>query len=57
MAVPTEQTKVVLLDFGDNKKKRFEMENKSYDIELISIGKKKIQNQNFPVFEFDVSDA
>ena len=54
---PTDQTKVVLLDFGVNKKKRFEMENKSYDIELVSIGNKKIQNENFPVFEFDVSDA
>jgi hypothetical protein len=57
VAVPTDQTKVVLLDFGDNKKKRFEIENKHYDIELVSIGKKKIQNENFPVFEFDVSDA
>ena len=55
--VETNQTKVVLLDFGDNKKKRFEIDNKNYDIELVSIGKKKIQNQNFPVFEFDVSDA
>jgi hypothetical protein len=55
--VPTDQTKVVLLDFGDNKKKRFEIENKNYDIELVSIGKKRIQNENFPVFEFDVSDA
>jgi hypothetical protein len=27
VAVPTDQTKVVLLDFGDNKKKRFEIEN------------------------------
>jgi hypothetical protein len=57
VAVPNDQTKVVLLDFDENKKKRFEMENKNYDIELVSIGKRKIQNQNFPVFEFDVSDA
>jgi hypothetical protein len=57
VAVPNDQTKVVLLDFDENKKKRFEMENKNYDIELVSIGKRKIQNRNFPVFEFDVSDA
>lgn len=57
VAVPTVHTKVVLLDFGVNKKKRFEMENKNYDIELVSIGEKKIQNQDFPVFEFEVSDA
>jgi len=56
-AVPTDQTKVVLLDFGDNKKKRFEIDNKNYDIELVSIGKKKIQNENFRVFEFDVSEV
>jgi hypothetical protein len=48
---------VVLLDFGHNKKRRIEIENKRYDIELVSIGNKKIENQNFPVFEFDVSDA
>jgi hypothetical protein len=57
VAVPTDQTKVVSLDLGVNKKRRIEIESKSYDIELVSIGEKKIQNQNFPVFEFDVSDA
>ncbi|MEO8007681.1 MAG: hypothetical protein ABI728_04060 [Betaproteobacteria bacterium] len=57
VAAPTDQTKVVLLDFGQNKKRRIEIENKRYDIELVSIGKKKIQNENFPVFELDVSDA
>jgi hypothetical protein len=57
VAVPTDQTKVVLLDFGHNKKRRIEIESKSYDIELVSIGEKQIQNENFPVFEFDVSDA
>jgi len=57
VAIPTDQTKVVLLDFGHNKKRRIEIENKRYDVELVSIGEKKIQNENFPVFEFDVSDA
>ena len=57
VAAPTDQTKVVLLDFGQHKKRRIEIEHKSYDIELVSIGKKKIQNENFPVFEFDISDA
>ena len=57
VAASTDQTKVVLLDFGVNKKRRIEIEKKSYDIELVSIGKKKIQNENFPVFEFDVSEA
>ena len=57
VAAPTDQTKVVLLDFGHNKKRRIEIENKRYDIELVSIGKKKIENQDFPVFEIDVSDA
>lgn len=57
VAAPTDQTKVVLLDFGHNKKRRIEIEDKRYDIELVSIGKQKIENQNFPVFEFDVSDA
>jgi hypothetical protein len=57
VAASTDQTKVVLLDFGLNKKRRIEIESKSYDIELVSIGKKTIQNENFPVFEFDVSDA
>ena len=56
-AASTDQTKVVLLDFGLNKKRRIEIESKSYDIELVSIGEKTIQNENFPVFEFDVSDA
>ena len=57
VAAPNDQTKVVLLDFGHNKKRRIEIENKRYDIELVSIGKKKIENQDFPVFEIDVSDA
>ncbi len=57
VAAPTEQTKVVLLDFGHNKKRRIEIEKKSYDIELVSIRNQKIDNENFPVFELDVSDA
>ncbi len=57
IAAPSDKTRVVLLDLGFNKKRRIEIENKRYDIELISIGKNKIDNQNFPVFELDVSDA
>lgn len=56
-STPSDQTKVVSLDLGKNKKKRIEIKNKNYDIELVSIGKKKIQDENFAFFEFDVSDA
>lgn len=53
--IPTDQTQIIKFDFGDNKVKVVQVENEKYQIELMQIGKEKVQGQDFPFFEFSIS--
>ncbi len=51
----TDQTKTFKLDLQNNKKKKFSIGGGNYEIELTTIGKEKIQDQDFLYYEFNVS--
>ena len=55
MTTPTDQTKVLSFDFDSNKKHKINIEECDYEIELMNIGKEKIQGQDFLFYEFNVS--
>lgn len=53
--IPTDQTRVLSFDLVNNKKHKINIEGCDYEIELMSIGRENIQNQDFPFYEFNVS--
>ena len=52
----TEDTLNLLFDFKENNSKQITISDKSFDIKLLSIGKVDMQGQNFPEFEFLVTE-
>jgi hypothetical protein len=55
VSVPTNETKVVRLDFKSNNVQRIQIGNKTFEIKLMEIGKENIQGQDFPYFDFFVT--
>ena len=53
----TDQTSTFAFDFNANRKHTIKSENHSYTIELMAIGKERIQGHDFPCFEFAVVEA
>lgn len=49
---PTDQTKELPFDFGNNKKHSINIEGCDYEIELMNIGKENIQGQDCQFYEF-----
>jgi len=52
---PTEQTKTFSFDIRTNRKHSYKTEKSEYEIELMNIGKEKIEGQDFLYYEFNVS--
>jgi hypothetical protein len=55
MTTPTDQTRRLFFDFGNNKTHRINLEGCDYEIELMNIGRENIQNQDFLFYEFNVT--
>ena len=53
----TSETIELYMDFGDNNEKTFEMNGKSYTLKLLNIDKENIKGQDFPFFEFSISET
>ena len=51
---PTDETKVLAFDLLRTRKHTVVVENASYEIELLDIGKQTTEGQDFPWFEFKV---
>lgn len=49
-------TKTLMFDFQKNNLHNITLENKNYEIKLMNIGKVSEQGQDFPTFEFMVSE-
>ena len=54
MTTTTDQTKELFFDLENNKKHSINIEGCDYDIELMNIGKEKIQGKDFLFYEFKV---
>lgn len=52
----TEKTQTLIFDFKDNNIQKIVMENRSFEIKLLNIGRKNMQGQDFPEFEFLVTE-
>ena len=52
---PTDQTRTLFFDFGDNRHQKVTIEGQDYEIELLDIGKENLQGQDFQFFKFSVS--
>lgn len=52
----TDETQTIVLDFKKNNVQKVTMGNKSFEIKLLNIGKRKIKGQDFPEFEFLVTE-
>lgn len=52
----TDETKTLTFDFKENNVQKIVMGNKSFEIKLLHIGKQKIKGQDFPEFEFLVTE-
>jgi hypothetical protein len=52
---PTDQTKIVKFDFSNDNIKKIDISDTTYTIKLMSISRKNMQGQGFPVFEFFVT--
>lgn len=50
------ETQTITLDFDKNNICEFKALNKKYTIKLLAIGKKNIENQDFPTFEFYIQE-
>jgi hypothetical protein len=55
VSTPTDQTQTLEFDLKNNKKKQVHIEESTYEIELMNIGKENIQGQDFLFYEFNVS--
>jgi len=53
----TKDTQTLLFDFKGNNIKKIDIGNKSFEVKLLNIGKKNIQGQDFPEFEFLVTEV
>ena len=56
VTVESEDTQTLRFDFADNNVHQICVENKNYEIKLMQIGGENLQGQNFPFFEFLISD-
>ena len=54
VTIPTEDTKFLKFDFKDNNVHKIQIENNTFEIKLMTIGKENIQGQDFTYFEFFV---
>lgn len=52
----TENTQTLTFDFDKQNTQEVKVDDKSYEIKLLNISKEKIEGQDFPVFEFFVSE-
>ncbi len=52
----TEETQTLVFDFKDNNIREIVIENKTFEIKLLNIGEINMQGQNFPEFEFLVTE-
>ena len=55
LANDTEDTKTLRFDFADNNIHKISVDDKNYEIRLMSIGKEHQQGYAFPCFEFLIS--
>ena len=53
----TEQTKELKFDFKDNNIHKVKINEKTFEIKLMTIDKEKIQGQEFPYYEFFIKEA
>ncbi len=56
LSTETSDTRTLEFDFFKNKIRKLELNNKKYEIELIDIGKVKLDGQDFPTFQFKVKE-
>lgn len=56
MSLDTKETKILNFDFQKNNIQNIAYENKNYEIKLMSIGKVSEQGQDFPTFEFMITE-
>jgi len=52
----TEQTKKLKFDFKDNNIHKVKINEKTFEIKLMTIDKEKIQGREFPYFEFFINE-
>lgn len=52
----TDETQTLTFDFKENNVQKIVMRDKSFEIKLLHIGKQKIEGQDFPEFEFLVTE-
>jgi len=52
----TDETQTLTFDFKENNVQKITIGNKSFEIKLLHIGKQKIKEQDFPEFEFLVTE-
>jgi len=52
----TKHTKTVQLNLQDDKERQVEIDGEIYKIKLISIGKEKIEGQEFPYYELNITN-
>ena len=52
----TPETKTLIFDFEKNNINNVEFNNKIYSVKLLNIGKKNIEKQDFPEFEFFIEE-
>lgn len=53
---PTDETKTLTFDFGNDNVHKVAVGSKNYEIKLLNIGKQNIDGQDFPEFEFLVKE-
>jgi len=52
----TDETQTLTFNFKENNVQKITIEDKSFEIKLLHIGKQKIKGQDFPEFEFLVTE-
>lgn len=52
----TDQTQILDFDFGDKNSREVVIGNRSFEIKLLNVGKVKTGGQDFPEFEFLVTE-
>jgi hypothetical protein len=55
VTVSTPETRTAQFDFGKHNTHSIVVSGRSYTVQLLSIGKEKLEGQDFPFFEFLVS--